>query len=225
MMVPRKNATARSQRDGKQRRSHEERRAETTSRLMTGALELLLEGGYSRFRIADAAKRAGVSRGGQTYHFSTKMDLIETAIETQFRKEIDENRNKARNTAQSDIIRLGAEHTSAFLAGKLFKSCMNLLISVKQPSALADKVKSISIKSREPIEAAWIDRLVDSGADAEAARDAFWLLWNVQRGMAVQKHIGGDPGGSDDILEYTVGLLNDYVSRKSLTCSPKNPGL
>ncbi len=214
------NAKASPKRPGKQRRSHEERRAETTSRLLNGALELLLESGYSGFRIADAAKRAGVSRGGQTYHFATKMDLIETAIETEFGKEVDANRSKASNTVKTDILHRGAEHIDAFLTGKLFKACLNLLISVKPPNALVDKVKSISIKSREPIESAWIDRLIDAGADPETAKEAFWLLWNVQRGMAVQKHIGDDPdGGGGDILDFTVGLLNGYVNQRSLALS------
>lgn len=215
MASVRKESKPAPKRRATQRRSHEERRAETTARLLNGALELLLEGGYSRFRIADAAKRAGVSRGGQTYHFSTKMDLIETAIETQFAKEIDVNRDRAKSTESTDIIREGAKQIDGFLSSKLFKASMNLLVSVKPPNDLVDKVKSISIRSRLPIESAWIDRLIASGVEPTTAQDVFWVLWNVQRGIAVQKHVGGDPNGDDDILDFTIGLLERFVEKET----------
>lgn len=214
-MVSSEKSTARPAKRKRTRRSQEERRTETASRHLNAALELLLEGGYSHFRIASAAKRAGTSRGGQTYHFGTKMDLIEKAIETEFQNEVTQNQATASNTGRSDILRRGAEHTKAFLAGKLFRVCVNMLISMRPSNPLAEKVRSISVRSREPIEAAWIDRLIEAGADPETAKEAFWLLWNVQRGIATQKNIGGDPGGSDDILDFTVDLLNDYVRSKS----------
>ena len=201
---------------GIQRRNRGGRQAKTAyDRLLKSALDVLLEGGCSRFRIAETAKRAGVSRGIQFYHFSKKLDLIEAAIEAEFESEVDVHRKTASETAQGNIIRAAAEQFEAFLAGKLFRACSNLVISVKEPKSLVDKVKAISTKSRDPIASAWIERLVDAGADPETARDAFWLLWNVQRGLSAQKHIGGDPGGDDDILDYAVGLTNDYVRQRS----------
>ena len=59
------------------RRTQEERRAETSAKLLKATIDLLLEKGFSKFRIADAAAKAKVSRGGQTHHFATKNELIE----------------------------------------------------------------------------------------------------------------------------------------------------
>ena len=114
------------------RRTQEERRAETSGRLLDAAIELLLERGYSRFRIADAAKLAGVSRGGQTHHFATKNDLIEAAIERVFQTQVDQAASKASaaNTADpADLLRHGAAHIDAFLASDLYKISVNMLIS------------------------------------------------------------------------------------------------
>ncbi|MCJ2188436.1 TetR/AcrR family transcriptional regulator [Novosphingobium beihaiensis] len=195
----------------RKRRTQEERRTETSGRLLDAAIELLLERGYSRFRIADAAKLAGVSRGGQTHHFATKNDLIEAAIERVFQSEVDLAESEAGNAGTEDLLRHGAAHIDAFLASDLYKVSLNMLISAGESEHFADRIRTISARSRKPIESAWIDRLTEGGTDRKKAEDAFWLLWSVQRGISVQRRIGGDPGGTDDILDLTIDLLNGYL--------------
>lgn len=195
----------------KRRRTQEERRQETSTRLLDAALQILLARGYSRFRIADATALAGVSRGGQTHHFATKNDLIEAAIERVFESEVHQVESEAGSAETADLLQKGANSIDAFLASDLYKVSLNMLISAGSSEQFADRVRTISARSRRPIEAAWIKRLTDSGVEHEKAEEAFWLLWSVQRGISVEKRIGGDPGGDDDILDLTIEMLNDYL--------------
>lgn len=195
----------------KERRTQEERRAETSARLLNASIELLLERGYSRFRIADAAALAGVSRGGQMYHFATKNDLINAAIEKVFESEANLARGRPSKATQAGILRESAAHIEDFLNSKLYQVSLNMLISAGASEHIADENRAISARNRAKIESAWIDRLVDAGTDRKKAEDVLWVMWSVQRALALQRRIGGDPGEDGDVLGFTIGLLNEYI--------------
>lgn len=64
-----------------QRRTQEERRTATQRKLREAALELLAELGYERLTTTAIARRAGVSKGAQAYHYPTKDDMLVAAFE------------------------------------------------------------------------------------------------------------------------------------------------
>ena len=198
----------------KRRRTQEERRTETTGKLLNATIDLLLENGYSKFRIVDAAKKAKVSRGGQTHHFSTKNELIEAAIQSLFASEVSQAQADADNTSDEDLIHDAARHAHEFLNSKLFRVSLNMLISSGDQAHLAAGVREISAQSREPIERAWVDRIVRTGISVEQAETILSLLWVVQRGLVVERTIEGSrtPAQQSD-YEFAVDLLDNYVKR------------
>ncbi|MEW6472342.1 MAG: TetR/AcrR family transcriptional regulator [Actinomycetota bacterium] len=74
-------ATARTLEPPRQRRTQEERSAETRKRLLDAAIECLIELGYAATTTAVVAERAGVSRGAQLHHYPTKADLLAAAVD------------------------------------------------------------------------------------------------------------------------------------------------
>lgn len=62
------------------RRTQEERRTATRTRLLDAAVECLLELGYSSTTFADVQERADLARGTLLHHFPTKNDLIVGAM-------------------------------------------------------------------------------------------------------------------------------------------------
>src|SRR3546814_3977555 len=54
------------------------------ARILSAAINLLREKGYSAFRVADVAESAGVSRGAQLHHFPTKDQLVAACLEQVF---------------------------------------------------------------------------------------------------------------------------------------------
>ncbi|WP_037064347.1 TetR/AcrR family transcriptional regulator [Pseudonocardia acaciae] len=62
------------------RRTQAERRATTRAALLEACAECLLENGYAGLTTAAVVARAGVSRGAQAHHFSTKAELVVAAL-------------------------------------------------------------------------------------------------------------------------------------------------
>lgn len=65
---------------GRPRRTQAERRATTRAALLEACVECLLEQGYAGLTTAAVVSRAGVSRGAQAHHFSTKAELVVAAL-------------------------------------------------------------------------------------------------------------------------------------------------
>jgi AcrR family transcriptional regulator len=57
------------------------RRNQSIEKMLNSTIELLQEGGYAAFRIADVALRSGVSHGLIFRYFPTKNDLVRAAFE------------------------------------------------------------------------------------------------------------------------------------------------
>jgi len=63
-----------------QRRTQQERTAETREALLDATIDCLAEVGYAGTTTRLVAERAGVSRGAQTHHYPTKTELVTAAI-------------------------------------------------------------------------------------------------------------------------------------------------
>lgn len=57
------------------------RSEQTQSKLMRATIELLVEVGFAHASTPLIAQRAGVSRGAQTHHFPTRIQLVTAAVE------------------------------------------------------------------------------------------------------------------------------------------------
>jgi AcrR family transcriptional regulator len=58
----------------------QERSQITRDRLLSAAIDILIEDGYSKLAAARVSDRAGVTRGAQQHHFSTKASLVVSAV-------------------------------------------------------------------------------------------------------------------------------------------------
>jgi len=60
----------------RERRTHEERSAETQSALVEAAISMLCEFGYAGVTTAEVARRAGCTTGAMHHHFGSKEELM-----------------------------------------------------------------------------------------------------------------------------------------------------
>ena len=65
---------------GKPRRTQAERRATTRAALLEACADCLLEQGYAGLTTSAVVARAGVSRGAQAHHCSTRAELVVAAL-------------------------------------------------------------------------------------------------------------------------------------------------
>ena len=64
----------------KVRRTQEERRTATRTRILDAAVESLLERGYGATTVGEVQARAGVARGTLLHHFPTRVDIMVSAV-------------------------------------------------------------------------------------------------------------------------------------------------
>ncbi|SFP68825.1 regulatory protein, tetR family [Amycolatopsis arida] len=62
------------------RRTQDERSAETRRKLLDATIDCLVEHGYAGMTTSRVVRRAGVTRGAQAHHFSTKAALVTAAV-------------------------------------------------------------------------------------------------------------------------------------------------
>jgi AcrR family transcriptional regulator len=63
------------------RRTQEQRRSETQTRLLDATAGALADLGWAGLSTTEVSRRAGVSRGAQQHHYPTKMVLVAAALE------------------------------------------------------------------------------------------------------------------------------------------------
>jgi AcrR family transcriptional regulator len=67
--------------------------AERKGEILSAACEVISEVGFKSLRVADVAKRAGMSAGSVHYYFDTKRDLMHAAFEWNFERSIERRRD------------------------------------------------------------------------------------------------------------------------------------
>ncbi len=66
---------------------------ERKEEILSAACEVVSEVGFKSLRVADVAKRAGMSTGSVHYYFDTKRDLMHAAFEWNFKRSIERRRD------------------------------------------------------------------------------------------------------------------------------------
>ena len=65
-------------------RTQQERSTRARALLLDATIDCLVELGYAHTTVIEISERAGVSRGAQQHHFTTKAELMTSALEHLF---------------------------------------------------------------------------------------------------------------------------------------------
>jgi AcrR family transcriptional regulator len=79
----------------RERRTQEQRRAETRGKLLDATIQSLLDAGYAATTTRRVTELAGVSQGAQTHHYPRRVDLVAAAVEELAERRIAELRGLA----------------------------------------------------------------------------------------------------------------------------------
>src|ERR1700678_4677215 len=82
--APAPQQSARRSLGASRRRTQAERTEATRTAILKAAANLIRKRGYARFRTAEVAEEAGLSRGAQLHHFPTKDSLVVATLEYVF---------------------------------------------------------------------------------------------------------------------------------------------
>ncbi|MDR3453366.1 MAG: helix-turn-helix domain containing protein [Rhodoferax sp.] len=169
------------------RRTQAERTEDTRRRILDAAVDLLAQKGYAGFRTADVAEIAGVSRGAQTHHFPSKDDLVVAVVEHVFARASEQGRKRARRVHSVDeAFKALLSDSQEFFFSELFFIALDLAIQGRAQGGEGNILGAISAASRLPVEANWLNALIEAGVPREVAEDLLWLTISIVRGLAIR---------------------------------------
>ena len=158
---------------------------DTKTRIFRAAIELLESGETARLRMADIARKAGVSRQALYLHFDSRADLLVAATRFQ-----DEEKGTARRLAPSRTAQTGAERLDAFVAAwtayipEVYPAARALLaIYESDPEAAAawdQRMADMKEGCAAAIGALARDGMLSPAFTADAATDMLWILLSVR---------------------------------------------
>lgn len=169
------------------RRTQAERASETKDRLISAALDVLRAKGYAGFRIADVTDAAELSRGGQTHHFPTKLDLLTATFARLYEQITERSRNRlAQLRPEDDVVRQMLDDASDFFLADDFSIGLDLLAAADRDPELREAVQRTARDNRFVVEDMWVGVLMSRGLSRADAEDILWLVFNSVRGLAVR---------------------------------------
>jgi AcrR family transcriptional regulator len=186
------------------------------ARVLQGAIQVLSEKGYAGFRTAEVAMAARVSRGALTHHFPTKDALVLAALEHVFRAAAELGRAHAHKVHSVDeAIQALLKDSRDFFFSELFLIAIDLSISGGKNSEQGQSIREISQAHRLPVEAAWLDALIDLGVPKKLADDLLWLTISLVRGLAVRRILADEPRRFQRLLTLWREMVQVYLKSKS----------
>ncbi|NMG55525.1 TetR/AcrR family transcriptional regulator [Aromatoleum aromaticum] len=169
------------------RRTQAERATETKDRLISAALEVLRAKGYAGFRVADVTDAAALSRGGQTHHFPTKLDLLTASFARLYEQITERSRSRlAQLKPEDDVVRQMLDDASDFFLHDDFSIGLDVLAAADRDEELRDAILRTARENRFMVEDMWIGVLMSRGLSRVDAEDILWLVFNTVRGLAVR---------------------------------------
>ena len=129
---------------GKPRRTQAERSATTRALLLDATISSLVDVGYANTTTTGIAERAGVSRGAQMHHFSTKADLVASAVEHLADKRMALARAQLEKpSADRDRVRSALDLLWGTHNGPLFTATLELWIVARTDDELREKLQPV----------------------------------------------------------------------------------
>jgi len=124
------------------RRTNEQRRADTRSRLLDATIRCLIQEGYHGTTTRRVIELSGVSQGAQNYHFPRRIDLVVTAIERLAQRRIDELLELAADFPTQPRARLAAllDIIWADFSGPAFTVLVELWVAAAHDLELHDRL-------------------------------------------------------------------------------------
>jgi AcrR family transcriptional regulator len=194
------------------RRTQAERTEATRTRILKAAADLIRRRGYAKFRTAEVAAEAGLSRGAQLHHFPTKDSLVVATLQYVFEQaQILSRRRAAPVNRPRDLIEAVIEDAREFFFSAHFMIAIDIVLSTSTDQAVRKQVLEISRKARRPVETAWTEALAASGVPSSVSADIVALTLGVVRGMAMRTLWDNDPKWFDELFAVWRKMIKIFL--------------
>ncbi|WP_169569837.1 TetR/AcrR family transcriptional regulator [Sneathiella limimaris] len=171
-----------------QRRTQQQRREETRSKLILAAFELIRDKGASKFTTAEVAEMAGLTRGAVQYHFSSPYELLREVVI----KVVDDMTAQLDHKGLQTVERLERLEQIVDIYWDGYKSdtyavFMELAVNGRLNPEMSDSIREALSTLEIKRDAQWLKLIHDF--DAEDAEKISWRasLLVILRGLALRK--------------------------------------
>lgn len=186
----------------------------TRELLLEAATTLLAEEGYAALRVAAVARKAGVSLGGMLHHFPTKEAMVLAVIERlSVRVARLAEQDVTKDNENGDILKLMAESAMRFYAAPEFLVYLDIFLSLRRRTVMADTLVEAMTSQRIATEKLWVSRLTQRGIDTEKALQIVRSIWGLARGLAISSE-QQSRGMYKKTIDYAVSLLEESCTKE-----------
>jgi len=198
------------------RRTQAERSEETQTRILKAAANLIRKRGYARFRTAEVAREAGLSRGAQLHHFPTKDSLVVATLEYVFKQAQMQSRRRASDANRPrDLVAAIIEDAREFFFSEHFMVAIDIVLSTSTNQSVRRQILDISRKARRPVERAWSEALASSGMPSQLSSDVVALTLSLVRGMALRTLWDNDPKWFDELFALWRQMIKVFLAERT----------
>jgi DNA-binding transcriptional regulator YbjK len=204
----------------KERRTQDERSAETRQKLLDATIRSLVDFGYPATTGRRVAELAGVSRGAQTHHYPQMSDLISDAVE-----HLAERRAKEFERRAADLRGTGEEVSGLVdllwedYSSDLFKAVVKLWVAAADDPALSERLTPLERSLRSMLRST-VRSLVGDAAGPGSTTARLDLVVNAVRGLALAEAFEPGEGRSQAarwraIRPLLIGVLEGLGGPRS----------
>lgn len=193
-------------------RTQAERSEHTRELLLDATIECLVELGYARTTVHEICLRAGLSRGAQQHHFTTKAELMASAMQHLFARLSQEMITSAERLPRGpERLTKGIDLLWQAYSGTLSTAAMELWVAARTDPELREVLLPVDrVLGHTTLE--FYRRAVGDDVDEQHVERLLLLTVNVIRGLALDAMMGGDPKRRTALLdEWKRVVVGQYL--------------
>ena len=195
------------------RRTQADRRAATRAALVRATVDTLVERGYAHTTTQEVQRRAGVSRGALTHHFTAKSDLLLAAVDHLYEEFSGSVRETAAGLPADPVarVRLGIELVWERFHGPLFIAAMELWIAARTDpelrAALLPHERRLGAQLRELAAEVFGEQV----ARHPASEAMYQVLLTSMRGQALTYALQPDAPRDGQYLRHWLAIVEAFA--------------
>jgi AcrR family transcriptional regulator len=189
----------------------QQRSLETQYRLLTAAVECLVERGWAGTTTTLVAERARVSRGAQLHHYPTKSALLIAAVEHLAERRSAELWTQARALPpDGDRVEATIRLLSSLFTGPLFSAAIEVWVAARTDAELRTALVPVEARFGREVHRLTVDLL---GADESrpGVREAVQTTLDLLRGLGVANLLTDDSARRTRLLASWTTHLSEVL--------------
>ena len=173
-------------------RTQAERSERTRELLLDATVDCLVELGYAHTTVQEICQRAGLSRGAQQHHFTTKAELMTSALGHLFTRLSAQILSTTTELPPGpERIEQGIDQLWAAYSGTLSTAAVELWVAARTDPELRRSLLPVD-RALGHATLQFYRQIVGSDVDEQRAETLLLLTVNLIRGLALDAMIGGD---------------------------------